>query len=106
MSFDLKNFDYKRLVKFEHNIGVKDKKFRLIAGVVLLLVSLFTASVLLLVVGGVLVATSFFGWCPAYSGFAHTSVCGEAAATEKAPEAAAPKAEAAAEATNDDSEAK
>ncbi len=63
------NFDYKRLVKFEHNIGLKDKKVRMVSGVVLLAVSLFTASVLMLLVGLVLVATSYFGWCPAYSGF-------------------------------------
>lgn len=63
------SFDYKRLIKFEHNIGAKDKKVRLYAGVALLFVSLFTASILMLVVGIVLVATSYFGWCPAYSGF-------------------------------------
>ncbi len=63
------SFDYKRLLKFEHNIGAKDKKVRLVSGVVLLAVSLFTASILMLVVGVVLVATSYFGWCPAYSGF-------------------------------------
>jgi len=63
------SFDYKRLVKFEHNLGAKDKKVRLYSGVVLLAVSLFTASVLMLLVGLVLVATSYFGWCPAYSGF-------------------------------------
>jgi len=82
MSFDIKNFDYKRLVKFEHNIGAKDKKVRLISGVVLLLVSLFTASILMLVVGGVLVATSFFGWCPAYSGFGYKTLCAETAAAD------------------------
>lgn len=100
MSFDFKNFDYKRLAKFEHNIGAKDKKVRLISGAVILLVSLFTANVLLLIVGGVLVATSFFGWCPAYSGFGHSSVCGE--------EAAAPKTEAEtpAESTEQESEQK
>lgn len=63
------SFDYKRLVKFEHNVGAKDKKVRLVSGIVLLAVSLFTASVLMLLVGLVLVATSYFGWCPAYSGF-------------------------------------
>ena len=63
------SFDYKRLVKFEHNLGAKDKKVRLYSGVVLLAVSLFTASVLMLLVGLVLVATSYSGWCPAYSGF-------------------------------------
>lgn len=74
-------FDYKRLVKFEHNLGAKEKQIRLYAGIVLILVSLFTASVLLLLVGGVLVATSFFGWCPAYSGFCHSSVTAEETAT-------------------------
>lgn len=63
------SFDYKRLIKFEHNVGAKDKKIRLVSGVVLLVVSLFTAKVLLLLVGMALVATSYFGWCPAYSGF-------------------------------------
>jgi hypothetical protein len=63
------SFDYKRLGKFEHNVGAKDKKVRLVSGIVLLAVSLFTAKVLLLLVGLVLVATSYFGWCPAYSGF-------------------------------------
>ena len=78
-NIDFKKFDYKRLVKFEHNIGVKDKKVRLISGVILLFVSLFTASILLLIVGGVLVATSYFGWCPAYSGFSINSLCKDSA---------------------------
>ena len=63
------SFDYKRLVKFEHNLGAKDKKVRLYSGIVLLSVSLFTASVLMLLVGLVLVGTAYSGWCPAYSGF-------------------------------------
>ncbi|MBD9357559.1 YgaP family membrane protein [Methylomonas albis] len=61
------SFDYKRLIKFEHNIGEKDKKVRMVSGVVLLSASLFTASILMLLVGLVLVATSYSGWCPAYS---------------------------------------
>jgi hypothetical protein len=86
-------FDYKRLAKFELNIGAKDKKVRLYSGLVLLFVSLFPGSILLLVVGGVLVATAFFGWCPAYSGFGHTTY------TEQDAVAAA---EAAAKKTDDD----
>lgn len=78
-NFNFKNFDYKRLIKFEHNIGAKDKKIRLFSGVALLFVSLFTASILLLVVGVVLVASSYFGWCPVYSGFACNSLCKDAA---------------------------
>lgn len=73
------NFDYKRLVKFEHNVGIKDKKVRMAAGVVLLAVSLFTAQVLLLLVGLILVATSYFGWCPAYSGFGKSTLEADAA---------------------------
>lgn len=69
------SFDYKRLVKFEHNIGAKDKKVRLVSGVVLLAASLFTASILMLIVGLVLVATSYFGWCPAYSGMNKNTLC-------------------------------
>ncbi|MGY6277763.1 YgaP family membrane protein [Methylomonas sp. MgM2] len=82
------NFDYKRLVKFEHNVGAKDKKIRMTAGIILLAISLFTANVLFLLVGLVLVATSYFGWCPAYSGFGKNTlepdeaVVGAAADTE------------------------
>jgi hypothetical protein len=79
------SFDYKRLVKFEHNLGAKDKKVRLYSGVVLLAVSLFTASVLMLLVGLVLVATSYFGWCPAYSGFNKSTA--SAVVTESAADA-------------------
>lgn len=68
------SFDYKRLIKFEHNIGAKDKKVRLYSGIVLLFASLFTASILMLIVGMVLVATSYFGWCPAYSGFGKSTL--------------------------------
>jgi len=75
------SFDYKRMLKFEHNVGAKDKKIRLTAGIILLAVSLFTAKILLLVVGLVLVATSYFGWCPAYSGFDKNTLESDADAT-------------------------
>lgn len=63
------SFDYKRLLKFEHNIGDKEKKYRLIGGSILILVSIFTASIFFLLFGIVLAATGYSGWCPAYSGF-------------------------------------
>jgi len=62
------SFDYKRMVKFEHNIGDQEKKYRLYGGAALLAVSIFTASIALLLIGMVLVGTGFSGWCPAYSG--------------------------------------
>ncbi|HSN23836.1 MAG TPA: DUF2892 domain-containing protein [Methylomicrobium sp.] len=63
------NFDFKRMLKFEHNVGNKEKKYRIYGGAALFVLSVFTASIFLLVVGCVLIATGFFGWCPAYSGF-------------------------------------
>lgn len=62
------NFDVKRMIQFEHNVGKKEKKYRLAAGAVLVFISVFTAKILLLVVGSILVATGYSGWCPVYSG--------------------------------------
>ncbi|WP_333875601.1 YgaP family membrane protein [Methylobacter sp.] len=63
-------FDFKRMLKFEHNVGEKEKKYRLYGGAALLVISLFIpgGEVLLLLVGLVLVATGYSGWCPVYSG--------------------------------------
>ncbi len=61
------SFDYKRLTKFEINVGDKEKKIRLIAGAVLLFISLFTASIILLLLGVILVATGYTKVCPVYS---------------------------------------
>ena len=69
------SFDYKRMIKFEHNVGEKEKKYRLYGGAALIAISIFTASIALLLVGIVLVATGFSGWCPAYSGL-DKNTCG------------------------------
>ena len=68
-------FDYKRLVKFEHNVSEQEKKIRLGVGAAMILVSLFLANILLLLVGLVLITTGYIGWCPAYSGF-DKNTCG------------------------------
>ena len=83
------SFDYKRLLKFEHNIGAKDKKVRLVSGIALLAVSLFTASILMLLVGLVLVGTSYFGWCPAYSGFGKSTLDADAVVADAVAESEA-----------------
>jgi hypothetical protein len=69
------NFDYKRMLKFEHNIGAQDKKYRMMGGIALLLISVFTAKIVLLLLGMVLVATAYSGWCPVYSGMSKNT-CG------------------------------
>lgn len=62
------SFDFKRMMQFEHNVGEKEKKYRLYGGAALLLISVFTAEITLLLVGLALVATGYSGWCPVYSG--------------------------------------
>ena len=68
------SFDYKRMIKFEHNVGEKEKKYRIYGGAALIVISLFTAEITLLVVGIILVATGFSGFCPAYAGL-NKSTC-------------------------------
>lgn len=77
------SFDYKRMMKFEHNVGGKEKKYRLYGGAALLVISLFTAQILLLLVGLVLVATGYSGWCPAYSGMGKNTCTAEDLAAPK-----------------------
>jgi cadmium resistance protein CadD (predicted permease) len=62
------SFDFKRMLKFEHNVGDKEKKYRIYAGAALFVLSVVTASILLLVVGCALIASGFFGFCPVYAG--------------------------------------
>ena len=62
------SFDFKRMMKLEHNVGEKEKKYRLYAGAALLVISIFTAEIFLLMVGLILVATGYTGKCPIYSG--------------------------------------
>lgn len=78
------SFDYKRMIKFEHNIGEKEKKYRLYGGAALVAVSIFTASIALLLIGMLLIATGFSGWCPAYSGMNKNTCCaGDSSATSE-----------------------
>jgi hypothetical protein len=80
------SFDYKRMLKFEHNVGEQEKKYRLYAGSAALFISVFIASIALLLIGLVLVATGYSGWCPAYSGM-NKNTCVTDESTEETPEA-------------------
>jgi hypothetical protein len=62
------SFDYKRMIKFEHNVGGKEKNYRLYGGAALIAISIFTASIALLLIGLILVATGFSGFCPINAG--------------------------------------
>jgi hypothetical protein len=81
------SFDFKRMVKFEHNVGEKEKKYRLYGGASLIAISIFTASIALLLIGLVLVATGFTGFCPVYAGLNKNTCCaGDSHETSETPE--------------------
>lgn len=69
------SFDFKRMTKFEHNVGQKEKQYRLYGGAALIVISIFTAQIILLLAGLILVATGYTGWCPVYSGL-NKNTCG------------------------------
>lgn len=62
------SFDFKRMLKYQLNVGEKEKKYRIYAGAALFIVSIFTASILLLALGIILIATGYSGFCPVYAG--------------------------------------
>ncbi len=61
------NFDFKRMLKIERNLSVKEKQYRLYAGVAMILISVFTASIALLVFGVFCVFEFYLSWCPVCS---------------------------------------
>lgn len=86
-------FDYKKAIKPDLNVGDREQKQRLLAGTALVFVSIFAASIILLLVGLVLIATGYFGRCPVYAGINRNTLGKDAtvAATEtgnKKPEVA------------------
>jgi len=76
------SFDYKRMMKFERNVGEKEKKYRLYGGAALIVISIFTASIVLLLIGLILMTTGYSGWCPVYSGM-HKSTLDSAGSPKK-----------------------
>jgi hypothetical protein len=81
------SFDFKRMTKFVHNVGEKEKKYRMYAGAASIVISIFTASIALLVIGLILVATGFSGFCPVYAGLDKNTCCpGDSAETSNTSE--------------------
>jgi Inner membrane protein YgaP-like, transmembrane domain len=112
------NFDFKRMVHFEHNVGSKDQKIRYAVGIAALLLAVFKGNIFLLVLGIILVGSAYLTWCPILSGLGKNT-CGtdtgaaapsgeeeQAAASEEpasAPETAAPASEESAAASEEGS---
>jgi hypothetical protein len=81
------SFDFKRMIKFEHNVGEKEKKYRIYGGAALIAISIFTASIALLLIGLILVATGFSGFCPVNAGLNRNTCCtGDSSETSDASE--------------------
>jgi len=58
------------MIKIDKNIGAKDKKARISAGVVLLIASIFISGVIgnvMSIIGVILLVTAFLNYCPAYT---------------------------------------
>lgn len=68
------SFDFKRALKKEVNIGLKEQKIRYWGGSALLLASVFLGNIPLLLLGGFVVYTAFSRWCPSYSGLSKSTV--------------------------------
>ena len=77
------SFDFKRMTKLEHNVGEKEKKYRLYGGAALLVISIFTAEIFLLLAGLILVATGYTGKCPIYAGMGKNTCTAEETAAPK-----------------------
>ncbi len=69
------NFDFKRMVHFEHNVGSTDQKIRYAVGIAALLVAVFWGNIFLLVLGIILVGSAYLTWCPVLSGLGKNT-CG------------------------------
>ncbi len=72
-------FDFKRMFKYEYNVGDQDQKIRYGVGSFAILVSLFLGSVPLLLLGIALLVSGYTHFCPIYAGLGRTTAacCGE-----------------------------
>ncbi len=80
------NFDFKRMLKFERNVGDRDQKIRYGVGVLSILVSVFLGSVPLLLLGIGLLVSGYTHFCPIYAGMGRStfsSCCGNKAKQEE-----------------------
>ncbi len=73
-------FDFKRMLKYEYNVGDRDQTIRYGVGSISILVSLFLGSVPLLLLGIALLVSGYTHFCPIYAGLGRTtaSCCGQA----------------------------
>ncbi len=66
-------FDIRRVLNYQKNVGTQEQKKRYAFGSVALLISVFTHSVPLLLLGCFLVGTAKMNWCPLWSRLGKTT---------------------------------
>ncbi len=68
------DFDFKRMLKKELNLGEKDILIRKNIGIAAAVLSVIPGSIPMLLLGIILIASATLSWCPVYSGL-HKSTC-------------------------------
>jgi hypothetical protein len=68
------SFDYKKMLKRELNVGLKEQKIRYYIAAAAAVASAFLGSIPLLLIAAALAASGYTRWCPVYSGLSRSSV--------------------------------
>lgn len=80
------NFDFKRMLQYQRNIGDQDQKIRYGVGAASILLSIFLGSIFLLLLGIALLASGYTRFCPVYAGMGRSTLPPCCAAKAKAEE--------------------
>ncbi|BCX80666.1 hypothetical protein MIT9_P0240 [Methylomarinovum caldicuralii] len=67
-------FDFKRMFKYERNVGDRDRQIRYGVGALSVLISLFLGSIPLLLLGIALLVSGFTRFCPIYAGMGRSTL--------------------------------
>lgn len=68
------SFDIKRLCHREYNVGTKDQKIRLGAGVAVMILASLMENGILMLLGLLVTVLAVLKWCPAYSAMGKSTV--------------------------------
>ncbi len=68
------DFDFKRMFRYERNVGDQDRNIRYGVGALSILVSIFLGSIPLLLLGIALLASGYTRFCPLYAAMGRTTL--------------------------------
>lgn len=67
-------FDFKRMFRYERNVGDQDRQIRYGVGALTILASMFLGSIPLLLLGIGLLASGYTRFCPVYAAMGRTTL--------------------------------